>query len=233
MISKSTVLPNRYFDSVFLMKVAKGLAGELGISQAAVVMGTPRNIQVLAAAGYTGVDTLEAQPNDLVVSLKAETVEQARLVLDSVDVWLQRDAGSQRAGAVRTLDQALKVQSSSNLAVISVPGEYAAGEARRALQAGLNVFLFSDNVPIEEELRLKQLALEKGLIVMGPDCGTSIIGGAGIGFANVVRRGPIGGSGTGIQEVTTLVHRWGSGISHAIGVGSRDLSDEIGGISAL
>lgn len=236
MIAESVVLPNRYFDSVFLMKVAKGLSGELGVSQAAVVMGTPKNLEVLASAGYTGVDTLGARPNDLVVSLKAETVEQARLAFDSLDGWLQRDGNSGRSLAPRTLNQAVKVQLGSNLALISVPGQYAAQEARRALQAGLNVFLFSDNVSVEDELALKQSALEKGLIVMGPDCGTSIIGGAGIGFANVVRRGPIGvigGSGTGIQEVTSLVHRWGSGISHAIGVGSRDLSDDIGGISAL
>ena len=236
MLTESIVLPNKYFDSVFLMRVAKRLVGESGIIQAAVVMATPKNLQVLADAGYAGVDTLGASVNDLIVSLQAESLEGARAVLDSMDHWLQRDAGPVGATMVRTLEQAVNTQRGSNLAVVSVPGEFAAGEARRALESGLNVFLFSDNVSIEDELSLKEMARVKGLIVMGPDCGTSIIGGAGIGFANVVRRGPIGvigASGTGIQEVTTLVHRWGSGISHAIGIGGRDLSDAIGGISAL
>ena len=236
MLTEFAVLPNRYFDSVFLMRVAKRLTAEPGISQVAVVMGTPKNLQVLADAGYGGVDALGASANDLVVSLQADSREVARAVLDSIDGWLQRDSGQASASAVRTLDQALDLQPRSNLAVISVPGEYAAREARQALERGLNVFLFSNNVPIDEELSLKRHAEDKGLLVMGPDCGTGIIGGAGIGFANAVRRGPIGvvgGSGTGIQEVTTLVHRWGSGISHAIGTGSRDLSDAIGGISAL
>ena len=236
MLTESTVLPNRYLDSVFLMRVAKRLAGEPGIIQAAVVMGTPKNLQVLSDAGYAGVDTLGASANDLIVSLQAETLERARAVLDSMDDWLQRDSGSAGAAMERTLDQALSAQPSSNLAVVSVPGEFAAREASRALQLGLNVFLFSNNVSIEDELSLKELARDKGLIVMGPDCGTSIIGGVGIGFANVVRRGPIGvigASGTGIQEVTSLIHRWGSGISHAIGIGGRDLSDAIGGISAI
>ena len=235
-LTESTVLPNRYLDSVFLMRVAKRLAGEPGIMQAAVVMGTPKNLQVLADAGYAGVDKLGASANDLIVSLQAGTLEQARAVLDSMDEWLQRDSGQTVTTMVRTLDQALNAQPGSNLAVVSVPGEFAAAEARRALQSGLNVFLFSDNVSIDDELSLKELAREKGLLVMGPDCGTSIIGGAGIGFANSVRRGPIGvigASGTGTQEVTALVHRWGSGISHAIGIGGRDLSDAIGGISAI
>ena len=236
MLTEFAVLPNRYFDSVFLMRVAKRLTGEPGIAQAAVVMGTPKNLQVLADAGYSGTDALGASSNDLVVSLQADSRERALAVLDSIDGWLQRDSGRAGASAVRTLDQALELQPGSNLAVISVPGEYAAREARQVLERGLNVFLFSDNVPIDEERSLKEYAHSKGLLVMGPDCGTAIIGGAGIGFANSVRRGPIGvigASGTGIQEVTTLVHRWGSGISHAIGTGSRDFSDAIGGISAL
>ena len=236
MLTEFAVLPNRYFDSVFLMRVAKRLTGEPGISQAAVVMGTPKNLQVLADAGYSGIDALGASANDLVVSLQADSRERALAVLDSIDGWLQRDSGQASASAVRTLDQALDLQPGSSLAVISVPGEYAARQARQALERGLNVFLFSDNVTIDEELSLKRHAEDNGLLVMGPDCGTAIIGGAGIGFANVVRRGPvgvIGASGTGIQEVTTLVDRWGSGISHAIGTGSRDLSDAIGGISAL
>jgi succinyl-CoA synthetase alpha subunit len=236
MIHRSALLKNRYFDSVFLMRVAKRLGAQPGIAQAALVMGTPKNIQILAEAGYPAVDALEASPNDLVVSLKAASAEQAQTLLDSIDRWLTRDASRPAGVAVRTLDQALTQQPASNVASISVPGEYAAREAKRALQRGLNVFLFSDHVSVEEELALKQLAGEKGLLMMGPDCGTSIIGGVGMGFANAVRNGPIGvigASGTGTQEVTSLIHRRGSGISHAIGVGSRDLTDAIGGLSAL
>jgi succinyl-CoA synthetase alpha subunit len=207
-----------------------------GVAQAAAVMGTPRNIQILADAGFQDVETLGAAPNDLVISLQVKKPEDAKSVFDSIEELLQPVAIENSATVYRSLDQALNAQPTSNIAIISVPGEYAAREARAALDRGLNVFIFSDNVPIDDELELKRTAQEKGLLVMGPDCGTSIIDGKGIGFANVVRRGPIGvvgASGTGIQEVTTLVHNMGSGISHALGIGSRDLSDKIGGISAL
>ena len=236
MITESLLLENRYFDSVFLMRVSKRLTEQPGINYAAMVMGTPKNVQILADAGYTGIDNLGASSNDLVVSLKADSVDAARDVISSLEKFLVRGTGKATAQSVRTIDQALTQQPDSNLAVISVPGEFAAREARQALQQGLNVFLFSDHVSIEDELALKQSASEKGLLVMGPDCGTSIVGGVGLGFANAVRRGPIGvigASGTGTQEVTSLAHRWGSGISHAIGVGGRDVSDDIGAISTL
>ena len=236
MITESALLENRYFDSVFLMRVSKRLSEEPGIHYAAMVMGTPKNVQILADAGYDGIDALGASSNDLVVSIKADSTVAARQVIASLDQFLVRDTGKPTSQAVRTIDQALAQQPDSNLAVISVPGEFAAREARQALQNGLNVFLFSDHVSIEDELALKMMASEKGLLVMGPDCGTGIVGGIGLGFANAVRRGPIGvigASGTGTQEVTSLSHRWGSGISHAIGVGGRDLSDDIGAISTL
>jgi succinyl-CoA synthetase alpha subunit len=166
----------------------------------------------------------------------AEDGEVLAAVLGNVEGWLRTSPDPPGAIPLRTLEEALSRQPRSNLAVISVPGEYAAREARRALERGLNVFLFSDHVPMQDERSLKDFARGKGLIVMGPDCGTAIIGGKGIAFANAVRRGPIGvigASGTGIQEFTCLVHHAGCGISHAIGTGSRDLSDEIGGISTL
>ena len=236
MITESTVLVNRYFDSVFLMRVAKRLNDQPGIEQAALVMGTPKNVQILAEAGFDDIDALGASSNDLVVSLRAESVERARLMLDDLEPWLVRDSNRPTAQTVRSIEQAIAQQPQSNIALVSVPGEYATRQARQALDSGLNVFLFSDHVSIEDELSLKSMATGKGLLLMGPDCGTSIIGGVGLGFANAVRRGDIGvigASGTGIQEVTSLVHLWGSGISHAIGVGGRDLSDDIGGISTL
>jgi len=236
MITESALLENRYFDSVFLMRVSKRLSDQAGIQQAALVMGTPKNIQILADAGYDGIDRLGASPNDLVVSLRADSVEQARLLIDDLEKYLARDQSRPAAQVVRSTEQALSQQPASNIALVSVPGEFAAREVRQALQSGLNVFLFSDHVSVEDELSLKQMAKENGLLLMGPDCGTSIIGGVGLGFANAVRRGPvgvIGASGTGTQEVTSLIHRWGSGMSHAIGVGGRDLSDDIGAISTL
>src|SRR5262249_31016442 len=136
-------------------------------------------------------------------------------------------APSEGARRPRTVATGLETLPDANLLVVSTPGPYAAAEALKALKAGLHVFLFSDNVPLEHEILLKQMARERGLLVMGPDCGTAILGGVALGFANVVERGGVGivgPSGTGIQQVTTLLDRAGAGISHAIGTGSRDLS---------
>lgn len=230
------VRKNEYYDSVFLMRVAKRIGEQPGVTQVAALMGTEKNKGLLAEIDVSGPEVTAATPNDLILAVKADSPQAVASVLARVEDWLRREPEGAAEAPVRTLDEAVVRQPQSNLAVISVPGQYAAREARRALEHGLNVFLFSDNVPLEDELALKQLARERGLIVMGPDCGTALIGGVGIGFANAIRRGPIGvigASGTGIQELTTLVHRAGSGISHAIGVGSRDLSDAIGGISTL
>ena len=136
----------------------------------------------------------------------------------------------------RSLRSAHRADPSANLAVISVPGPFAANEARQALAEGLHVFLFSDNVSVADEVDLKRVAASQNLLVMGPDCGTSILNGVGLGFANVVRRGRIGlvgASGTGLQEVTSLLHQAGEGISHAIGTGGRDLHAEVGGLTTL
>jgi FdrA protein len=123
-----------------------------------------------------------------------------------------------------------------NLALISVPGRFAANEMADALDGGLNVFCFSDGVAVGAERELKLRGRELGLLVMGPDCGTAIVGGVGLGFANVVQRGPVGivgASGTGTQAICCLLDHAGVGISHAIGVGGRDLSAEVGGIMTL
>ena len=236
MVTGHVIRKNEYHDSVFLMRVAKRLAGQKGILQAAALMGTDKNKVLLADIEVRGAEISEATPSDLIVAVKADSQEALTSVLEDIDRWLTIDPGSAPRHDIRILDEAVSMQPHSNLAVISVPGSYAAREARKALDHGLNVFLFSDNVPVESEISLKEYAREHGLMVMGPDCGTAIIGGIGIGFANAVRRGPIGAigaSGTGIQEFTSLVHRAGSGISHALGIGSRDLSDAVGGISFL
>jgi FdrA protein len=121
------------------------------------------------------------------------------------------------------------------VALVSTPGRYAFVEAMDALDAGLSVMVFSDNVPVEQEIALKRVAAERGLLVMGPDCGTAVIGGIGLGFANVVRPGPVGlvaASGTGAQQLMSLLAvPGGVGISHCLGVGGRDLSAAVGGVS--
>ncbi len=236
MCTGMVIRKNEYHDSVFLMRAAARISEQEGILQAVLFMGTEKNKALLAGIGFPVGELAEATPSDLILAVKASNRQSLAGVLENLDGWLKAEPSQGNAPAVRNLDEALTRQPLANLAVISVPGAYAAREAEKALERSLNVFMFSDNVPVESERSLKQYASERGLIVMGPDCGTAIIGGIGIGFANVVRRGPIGvigASGTGLQEFTTLVHRAGSGISHAIGIGSRDLSDQVGGISLL
>lgn len=224
----------RYFDSMFLMRVTERLRAEPGVVEAAAVMGTPANVQILRSLGFPPADLAQAGPDDLVVALAGPAEGPLRAVLERLETFF---AGQEpQAEAPRTLAQGVAHLPGANLAVISLPGRYAVREAYAALERGLNVFLFSSNVPVEDEVLLKRFAQERGLLVMGPDCGTAIVAGVGLGFANAVRRGPIGliaASGTGAQEFTSLVHRAGSGISHALGTGGRDLSDPVGGLSAL
>jgi succinyl-CoA synthetase alpha subunit len=243
MIKLTVVRKNRYFDSVFLMQVARRIAGEPGIRDASALLATPANKKVLADLGYGKVeedkDFAVAGPNDLLIALEGEE-DVVRAVASDPEAWLQRpevaSPGSSSAREPHSIREAAEARPASSVAVISVPGEHAAREARAALKEGLNVFLFSSNVSVDDELALKSAARDQGLVVMGPDCGTAYLCGAGIGFANAVRSGPIGivgSSGTGMQELSSLLHAAGSGISHAIGTGSRDLSDAIGGISTL
>ncbi|MBI3742682.1 MAG: acyl-CoA synthetase FdrA [Chloroflexi bacterium] len=235
MVTDHAIIANQYFDSVFLMRVAKRISAADGIELAAAVMATAKNLEALAQAGFASAAHGPVAPNDVIVAVRASDAAHARAVLDNLDKWLTREE-TIAATTVTSLGEALRVEAGANLAVISVPGEYAAREARAALEQGLHVFVFSDNVSLDDEVALKQLSHERGLLLMGPDCGTAIIGGAGLGFADSVRRGPVGvvgAAGTGLQEVTTLVHRLGSGIAHAIGTGSHDLSDAVGGVTAL
>jgi succinyl-CoA synthetase alpha subunit len=230
-----TIRRNRYHDSVFLMSVASRLAKLPGIEDAAAVMGTANNRKMLLDLGFDPAGLGEATANDLVLALRGER-EAVRSVFDDLDSHLVRNDDAVSSISLPSLREALEEQPASNVALVSVPGRYADREAHAALDAGLNVFLFSDHVAVEEELALKRKAAQAGLIVMGPDCGSAIVAGIGLGFANVVRRGPIGvvaSSGTGLQEFTCLVHRAGSGISHALGTGSRDLTDAVGGLSTL
>ncbi len=236
MASGFVIRKNQYYDSVFLMSVNRRISEVKGVQQTAVLMGSPANKQLLLDIGVQNDQIDAAQPNDLIVAAIAETAAIVDDVLNRLDEWLNAVQESGPASQAHTLEDGLAMKPTANLAVISVPGEYAAREARKALEAGLNVFLFSDNVSIQDELDLKQMAARQGVLVMGPDCGTSLIGGVGIGFANVVRQGSIGvigAAGTGLQEFTSQVHNAGYGISHAIGTGSHDLSEKIGGLATF
>jgi len=212
-----------YADSVALMRVAREISKD-GI-EASLMIGTPSNKALLRDSGLLSKAGEGARPDDLIIAVKGKRPESA---LELAAKLLSSGTEKQESHK--------KPLEDPNLALISVPGEFAVAEARRALSRGLHVMMFSDNVPVEDEVALKDLALSKGLLLMGPDCGTALIAGAPLAFANAVPRGEVGivsASGTGLQEVSTLLARSGHGVSHGIGVGGRDLSEKVGGRMTL
>lgn len=234
------VQKNRYQDSVTLMQVAATLRGLEGVEDAALMMGTDPNKEMLIEAGLLSDEGKGAGPNDLIVAVKGiqSSIEQAASQIDDLLKSQDGQAESKGRGAqvIHSLAGGLAAFPESNLVLISTPGIYAAVEAQKALASGRHVMIFSDNVSKDDEVTLKKMANSKGLLLLGPDCGTAIISGVPLGFANAVRRGSVGvvgASGTGMQEITTLVDRLGGGISHAIGTGSRDLSAATGAITTL
>ncbi len=231
-----------YFDSVFLMLISRSLQSVAGVRDAIVAMGTEMNVSLMRQMGFTLLDSEAVASNDLVIAIAADTAEIALLALQQAREMVykrRRKYQNPESGMYRpvSLDKAAEMLPEANLVIISVPGAYAAEEARKSLNRGLHVMLFSDNVSVAEESELKKMALEKGLLLMGPDCGTAIIQGKPLGFANVVRRGSIGiigASGTGIQELCSNIQRFGGGISQVIGTGGRDLQfREINGITTF
>lgn len=235
------VFANSYRDSVELMQIAAAIEGREGIERAGLVMATPANREVLSAAGLLTDAIGGAGPNDLVVAVAARDEAAATAALDDATTRLTGSPGGDGAGEAATtragtLAEAVSELAGANIVLIATPGAYATAEARKALKRGLHVFLFSDNVPVEDEIELKALARERGLLLMGPDCGTAILDGVPLGFANHVRRGTIGlagASGTGLQQVTSLIDRFGAGVSQAIGVGGRDLDERVGGVMMI
>ena len=230
-----------YFDSVTLMRVGRELSGVAGVVEASVVMATDANKSILDMSGLLLPEFKKCSDQDLCIAIKAKDEASANAAFAKADELLSKKkkpaaGGAAAAPAPRDIAGAVAQLEGANMCIISVAGRYAAREARKALESGLNVMLFSDNVSLEDELELKKAAHKKGLIVMGPDCGTSIINGVPLAFANVVPKGPIGvvgASGTGTQEVTCVIANAGSGISQAIGTGGRDVKDAIGGITFL
>lgn len=235
---KTEIRAGAYYDSVILMQLQRSLADLPKVINAGVVMATEANKELLDQTGLLVDEIKGANADDLVIVIKAENEKAARDALEQVDDLVAARRSRDAAGQdflPKSLETAAKTLPDAKWILISVPGRYAAGVSREALRLGKHVFLYSDNVSLEEEIDLKKKGAEKGLLVMGPDCGTAIINGIGLGFANHVRRGPIGvvaASGTGLQQVSVRVHQMGSGLTHALGTGGRDLSSQVGGFTA-
>jgi FdrA protein len=235
-VTKAKVRSGAYYDSVVLMQLQRSLAALPGVVDAGVVMGTEANREILAQTGLLTPEAEAAAADDLVIVVKAEDDAAAEAALGQVDELLtRRRATVEQDYLPKSLESAAETLPQAQWVLISVPGRYAAGVARQALNLGKHVFLYSDNVSLDDEVALKRTAAEKGLLVMGPDCGTALVNGVGLGFANRVRPGPIGlvaASGTGLQQVSSRIHGLGSGLTHGLGTGGRDLSQEVGAITA-
>ena len=228
-----------YLDSVALMRISRAIIDMPGVESAALMMGSASNLEIMGNAGLLNEVGQAAESGDLIIAVLANDKESAEMALSQSRSLLDEprsNATDENSWQPRTLRAAVKLAPDSSLVLISVPGDFAIAEARKAIRRGLHAMIFSDNIPVSEEAALKQEARELGQLVMGPDCGTSIINGVPLAFANKLPRGDIGiigASGTGIQEVSCLIAQYGGGISHAIGVGGRDLKSEVGGISTL
>lgn len=232
------ILENNYQDSINLMLLTQKVNSLPEVVKSQIMMGSDANKDILGNSGLLSEEAKAASPNDLVIVVESETQDVKAEVLQLVDEFLSdlsvKTNSDKQTKTVSSLAEALEVLPDANLALFSIPGEYGAVEMEKALRKGLHVFSFTDNIPVEDEKRLKDLAHEKGLLMMGPDCGTGIISSVPLAFTNVIRPGNIGivgASGTGIQEVTTIIDRLGAGVVHAIGTGGRDLSEKVGAIT--
>ena len=235
MLFKVFVYKNQYQDSVRLMSISREAAKLDGVSKVLALLGTVSNKDVIARLGLKDPAVDAATASDLMVCIEAKDDAAVKAALDNVQAHLKTKAGGSKAEELKpaTIEEAADRLEDANFCMISLPGPMAKLDVLSAINRGLNVMLFSDNITIEDEIELKKKAIEKGLLMMGPDCGTAIIAGVPLALANVVRRGDIGivaASGTGIQEVTCLIDRFGGGITHALGCGGRDLRKQVGGL---
>ncbi|HNZ66095.1 MAG TPA: acyl-CoA synthetase FdrA, partial [Planctomycetota bacterium] len=226
-----------YYDSVMLLQLQKHLSTLEHCDDCGVVMATPLNRQILQQSGLFVPEMEQADQNDLILSVRSDTKEHGQAILDQVDVFLNKKSEAVDVDyRPKSIETAVKMLPDAQWVLISLPGRYATTIANEALNYNKHVFLYSDNVSLEDEIKLKQKAAEKGLLVMGPDCGTAIVHGYALGFADQVKQGSIGivgASGTGIQAVISRIAQKGYGITHALGTGGRDLSKEVGGITAI
>lgn len=239
LLYRVTLKRETYVDSVVQLFGTRAMRDVEGVDWAAAAMATPANLETLGAEGFDLADLGSAGANDLFLAVRAtseEAIAAARAAAESAMFSADERGDEAAERPVRSLAEALARAPESNVAVVSVPGDYAALEAHKALSAGLDVLLFSDNVPVEEEIELKDRATRLGRLVMGPGAGTAMLGHTCLGFANVVKPGRVAvvaAAGTGAQEAAGLVDRWGLGVSHVIGLGGRDLTSAIGGRMAL
>lgn len=233
------VLTDSYVDSMLLMLATATMDSRDGVTWAGATLANTRGLEDLAAAGFSGGELEGLGANDLVLAVTAQDDEAVQAALDAGrEAALSEQAGpvvGAQDRAPTSIAQAVRHRDGVNVAIVSVPGEYAALEAHHALTAGLHVLLFSDNVPLEQEVELKERAAGLGLLVMGPGAGTAVLGGTGLGFANALGStsggavGVVAAAGTGAQEVSALLDRWGVRVSQVVGVGGRDLSEAVGG----
>ncbi len=239
MTLQTSIKRNAYYDSVTLMLLSRELQKLEGVEDVLVGMATDLNLDLAKDLGLANSEFDKLTPNDLFIVAKIdEALISMKDLENAFNEYLNKSVASESDDDYQppSLNSAIQALPGANMVLISVPGQYAAAEVEDALDAGLHVMLFSDNVSVEDELRLKQKAVEKGLLMMGPDCGTAIINGKPLCFANAVRRGKIGvvgASGTGTQEVTVQVHKHGEGLSQVIGTGGRDLKEQIGGLMMI
>lgn len=235
------VKKNFYRDSVFLMALSNKVKTIDGVVDSSVMMGTAANKKLLAETGFFTEEGASASPNDLLICLSYNAQADIKKITAGVENMLDVPGARENAGSCvyenpKNIEEAVELQPDSNMAVISIPGQYVRYQSEKLLRKGVNQMIFSDNVSVEDEIHLKKIGVEKGLLVLGPDCGTAIINGVPLGFANVVRNGSIGvvaASGTGTQEVTTIIHKNGEGITQALGLGGRDLKKDVGGLMMI
>ncbi len=237
MSQKVIIRKNEYQDSVRLMNISRSANSIDGAKKVLVLLGTDGNKKIISDLGLMVEEIKSATPNDLIISVESETETSIDNAIAEIDCLLSKPTNKEsESDVVHSIEEAVARTPDANLALFSVPGQFATLDVVNAIEQDLNVMLFSDNVSIKDEVYLKRLAVKKDLLMMGPDCGTAIINGVPLGFANVINQGEIGvigASGTGIQEITCLIDSLGHGISHAIGVGGRDLKESVGGLMMM
>jgi FdrA protein len=230
--------PDTYVDSVVQLRCIRAMREVDGVDWASAAMATPANVETLLGEGVSADDLAAAGANDLVLVVRASSRQIADEALRagsaafSAEVTAAVDDSAAVQRTPRSVPDALRLAPDANVAVVSVPGDYAALAAYQALSSGRHVLLFSDNVPVAKEVGLKRYAASRGLLLMGPGAGTAVLSGVGLGFANAVKSGPVGvvaAAGTGAQEAMALLDRWGVGVSQVIGLGGHDLSADVGG----
>ncbi|MCF7858318.1 MAG: acyl-CoA synthetase FdrA [Candidatus Cloacimonetes bacterium] len=238
-MKKSLVRKGEYFDSVSLMIVGKDIAKMEYVKDATVVMATQENKSILKTAGLYLPKFAQYDDTDLLIVIESDHEKKFKEIFERVNemlIEIRNKKDESGSFSPKSLESAVKINPESNLALISLAGRYAGHEAMKALQLGLNVMLFSDNVSLSTEIELKTYALDHDLLMMGPDCGTAIINHVPLAFSNAVNQGNIGivaASGTGLQEISSIISEEGFGISQAIGTGGRDIKAEVGGMMFL